>query len=85
MEYTPFTKEGEINMVVKTWESEELGIEISIDYDKCVGHADCVESCPTDSYCMEDGKAVVCDIDTCIECCICVDACPEGAIKHSSC
>ncbi|MFP4170116.1 MAG: ferredoxin family protein [Methanomassiliicoccales archaeon] len=72
-------------MAVKKWSSEELGLDIEIDYDLCVGHGDCVEECPTDVYELQDGKAVVVDIDECIECCVCVDACPEGAIKHSSC
>ena len=72
-------------MVVKKWTSEELGIEIEIDYDKCVGATECVEVCPTHVYEMKDGKAVVVDIDECVECCACVDACPENAVRHSSC
>jgi len=72
-------------MTIKKWSSEELGIEIEIDYDKCVGSGECVDSCPTDVYVLEDGKAVVVDIEECVECCACVDACPEAAIKHSSC
>lgn len=72
-------------MVVKKWSSDELGIEIEIDYDKCVGAAECVEVCPTSVYEMNGGKAVAVDIDECVECCACVDACPENAIRHSSC
>jgi len=71
----------------RTWESDELGITITVDYDLCKGHGKCLEECPSDPvvYELQDGKAVAVAIDECIECCACVDACPEGAVSHSSC
>lgn len=72
---------------LRSWESDELGITITIDYELCKGHAKCIEECPAEPivYELADGKANVIHIDECIECCACVDACPEGAIEHSSC
>ena len=54
----------------RTWESDELGITITVDYDLCKGHGKCVEECPSDPvvYEIQDGKAVVTQIDECIEC-----------------
>ncbi len=72
-------------MSVKKWESADLGISIEIDYEKCEGHAECIDVCPTDVYELENGKAVVPNIGECIECCSCVEVCPTDAIKHSSC
>ncbi len=72
-------------MVVKKWVSEKLGVTIEVDYDKCQGHAECVDVCPTDVYELVEGKAIAPRIDECIECCACVEACPVNAIRHSSC
>jgi NAD-dependent dihydropyrimidine dehydrogenase PreA subunit len=72
-------------MAIKTWKSDELGITIEIDYDKCEGYAECVSVCPSDVFEVVDGKATAPNIDDCIECCACVEACPANAIKHSSC
>jgi len=70
---------------IKTWESEEVGCTISVDYDLCNGDAECVEVCPTEVYELVDGKSTAPNIDECIECCACVEACPTDAIEHSSC
>ena len=64
---------------------EEGEIKITIDYDKCNGSAECVNSCPVDMFSLEDGKAVAKNLNECIECCVCVSVCPTGAIEHSSC
>jgi NAD-dependent dihydropyrimidine dehydrogenase PreA subunit len=63
---------------IRGWKSEEWTIEI--DYDKCVGAAECVEICPSDVF-----EIIAPNIDECIECCSCVEVCPEVAILHSSC
>lgn len=76
---------GDETMAIKAWKSESLGITIEIDYDKCVGHAECVNVCPADVYEIVEGKSVAKNIDECVECCACVESCPENAIKHSSC
>jgi NAD-dependent dihydropyrimidine dehydrogenase PreA subunit len=68
-----------------TWKSEELEIEITVDYDKCTGVGDCVDMCPVEVFEVKDGKAVPVNIDECTECCACVTACPNEAIEHSSC
>ncbi len=70
---------------IKTWESEEIGCIIKVDYDLCQGSGECIEVCPTEVYELVDEKATAPNIDECIECCACVEACPYDAIKHSSC
>lgn len=72
-------------MAVKTWKSELLGLTIDIDYDKCVGHGNCVGECPSDVFELINGKSACIAIDDCVDCCACVDACPENSIRHSSC
>ncbi|MFX1465365.1 MAG: indolepyruvate ferredoxin oxidoreductase subunit alpha [Promethearchaeota archaeon] len=68
-----------------TWHSDELDIDITVDYDKCTGVGDCVDMCPVEIFEVVDGKAVVKNVDECTECCACVTACPNEAIEHSSC
>ena len=70
-------------MSVKKWIGD--AIEISVDYEKCVGHGECATSCPGEVYDIVDKKAVPERIDDCIECCTCVEVCPEKAIIHSAC
>jgi NAD-dependent dihydropyrimidine dehydrogenase PreA subunit len=68
---------------IKTWKSEMVTIQI--DYDKCKGNRECVDSCPAEVYQLKDQKAVPININDCVECCTCVSVCPENAIAHSSC
>ena len=72
---------------LKKFESEELGITLTIDHDLCDGDGKCHEECPADPNVFEikDGKSFAPNMDECIECCACVDACPQNAISHSSC
>mgnify|MGYP001030300000 CR=1 FL=1 len=70
-------------MVVKEFKSGE--VVIKIDYDKCVGSGECVDSCPVEIFELKDGKAVAKNVEECTECCACVSACPTEAIEHSSC
>lgn len=69
-------------MTVMKWEAD---VTIKIDYEKCAGHADCVDAFPMSVYELVEGKAVPSNIEECIECCACVAACPIDAIDHSSC
>ncbi len=69
-------------MSVKEWTSGE--VTIKIDYEKCIGHGDCAEGCPSSVYELQDGKAVPVNIGECIQCCACVRNCPEEAIQHSA-
>lgn len=70
-------------MAIKTWKSD--AVTIKVDNDKCKGHGECVDECPSEVYELQDDKTVPVQIDACIECCACVEGCPEGAIEHSSC
>lgn len=70
-------------MDLKKWSSED--VTIMVDYDKCAGHGDCADACPSDVYVLESEKTVPDNISQCIQCCACVEACPEGAIDHSAC
>ncbi|MEX2737559.1 MAG: ferredoxin family protein [Candidatus Wukongarchaeota archaeon] len=70
---------------IRKWNSDELDIDIMVDYDKCIGAGECVEVCPEDVYELVEGKTTAPRIDDCSECCKCVDACPTEAIEHSSC
>jgi NAD-dependent dihydropyrimidine dehydrogenase PreA subunit len=70
-------------MDLKEWSSDD--VTIKIDYDKCIGHSDCVDVCPSEVYELERSKAVPVNIIQCVECCACVEACPEEAIDHSAC
>ena len=70
-------------MDIKTWEGAE--VTIKVDYDRCSGKGECVESCPSAVYELQSGKSVPVNIDACIECCGCVSICPEIAIEHSAC
>jgi NAD-dependent dihydropyrimidine dehydrogenase PreA subunit len=72
-------------IIMPEWKSEELGITITVDYDKCTGVGDCVDMCPVEVFEVQNEKAVVVNIDECTECCACVTACPNEAIEHSSC
>ena len=67
----------------KEWSSDE--VTIRVDYDKCVGHGDCTDVCPSEVYELQNGKAVPVNIAQCIQCCACVDSCPKEAIDHSAC
>jgi NAD-dependent dihydropyrimidine dehydrogenase PreA subunit len=68
---------------IKTWKSDI--VSISVDNEKCTGHAECVSSCPSEVYDLVNNKAVPTRIQDCIECCTCVEVCPVNAITHSSC
>ena len=70
-------------MDLKEWSSDD--VTIKIDYDKCTGHGDCVDVCPSEVYELDNSKAVPVNITQCVECCACVEACPEDAIDHSAC
>ncbi len=68
--------------MIKEYKAE---VTIKIDYDKCKGHAECVEACPASVYELVENRATAPNVQDCIECCACVAVCPEDAIEHSSC
>jgi NAD-dependent dihydropyrimidine dehydrogenase PreA subunit len=70
-------------MGIKEWKGQE--VTIKVDYDKCLGHGECVAVCPSSVYELTDNKAVPVNINDCIQCCSCVASCPEHAIEHSAC
>jgi NAD-dependent dihydropyrimidine dehydrogenase PreA subunit len=70
-------------MGIKEWKGQEVTIKVG--YDKCLGHGECVDVCPSSVYELTDNKAVPVNINDCIQCCSCVASCPEHAIEHSAC
>jgi NAD-dependent dihydropyrimidine dehydrogenase PreA subunit len=54
-------------MAIKLWKSDSLGITIEIDYDKCKGHGNCLEECPSEVFYLVDDKATCPGIDDCIK------------------
>jgi len=51
-----------------------------VDVEKCDACEDCIESCPTESIQLVNGKAYI-DPEECIDCEACLDTCPNGAIS----
>ena len=41
-------------MDLKMWKSDT--VTIKVDYDKCQGHGDCADACPSEVYELSDGK-----------------------------
>jgi len=70
-------------MDIKEWKTE--GFTIQVEYDKCVGHGECVDVCPSSVYEHKENRAIPINIQDCIQCCSCVASCPEDAINHSAC
>ncbi len=52
-----------------------------VDKEKCTGCESCVEACPAQAICMDDGGKAGVDESVCTECGICVDECPIEAIN----
>ncbi len=67
------------------WHSDDNGVTIRIDHDKCNGAEECVHTCPASVYELKDdlGKAVAENVEECIECGACEGVCPVEAIWHS--
>ena len=53
---------------------------LKIYADKCTGCKICIDKCPFDALCMEEGVAVV-DQETCTLCGICVKSCEFNAME----
>ncbi len=52
----------------------------SLDPSRCAeGCRECVEACPTDALCADDGRLVL-DMGRCLFCTECTSACPTGAV-----
>lgn len=56
---------------------ELMGYNVTVDEDKCVGCAQCVDVCPVEVYEMKDGKSDPVNADECLGCESCVEVC-EG-------
>ena len=46
----------------------------------CIGFGDCVEACPQNAICVDNGVARV-DTRSCVGCGVCISACPKGLIS----
>lgn len=56
---------------------EMMGYNVTVDTDKCVGCAQCVDVCPVGVYEMKDEKSDPVNADECVGCESCVEVC-EG-------
>lgn len=59
---------------------------IKVDVQKCQGDGDCVETCPTTIFTLEEvaGKKIAVvsgNVEDCLGCESCVSICPTGAIS----
>ncbi len=54
--------------------------KIIIDYEKCEGCGECVDTCPAEVLEMQDDKPVVVNEEECLECESCVEVCEQDAI-----
>lgn len=54
-----------------------MGYNVTVDEDKCIGCAQCVDVCPVEVYEMKDGKSDPVNADECLGCESCVEVC-EG-------
>lgn len=54
--------------------------QLEMDWGKCNGDEECVESCPAQVFDMVKGKPEPLHVNECLGCEICVEVCPEGAI-----
>ncbi|MDW7771658.1 MAG: 4Fe-4S binding protein [Desulfobulbaceae bacterium] len=57
--------------------------QVEIDWSKCVGDEECVESCPAQVFEMIKNKPEPLYMAECLGCETCVDICPEEAITFS--
>ena len=51
-----------------------------LKFERCDGCGTCLEVCPREGICLENGKAVF-HQEFCIDCHFCEDICPKKAIK----
>jgi NAD-dependent dihydropyrimidine dehydrogenase PreA subunit len=54
--------------------------KVIIDFDKCEGCGECVDTCPGEVFEMQDDKPVVINEEECMECESCVEVCEQDAI-----
>ncbi len=60
--------------------SGEIMSSVTIDVKRCIGCGLCVDDCPNNCICLEDGKATASGIG-CIECGHCYAICPENSVS----
>jgi NAD-dependent dihydropyrimidine dehydrogenase PreA subunit len=65
---------------VKKWEESDQWVEV--DLALCSEAAQCVESCPSDVYKVQNGKVNADNIMQCIGCAACQGVCPSNAILN---
>ncbi len=59
--------------------SSQKFIPVRVDQNKCLGHMECMRTCPAGAIRVRKGKATILS-DQCIGCGECIKVCPQGAI-----
>jgi NAD-dependent dihydropyrimidine dehydrogenase PreA subunit len=53
---------------------------VKVDVNKCNGCEECVNTCPTSVFAMENGKSDPYQASECVGCQSCIGVCPTEAI-----
>jgi len=54
---------------------------VEVDPEKCTGCEQCVDTCPSEVFEIQDGKSSPVNMEDCVGCESCVEVCEAEAIK----